>query len=283
MVVKMIDSKTKLVALIGHPVEHSLSPIMQNAAFRDKNLNYVYLAFDVLPEKLKYVIDGAKALGIVGFNVTIPHKIEIIKYLDKLDKSAELIGAVNTIKVDKEAIGYNTDGIGARKALEEKIGKVENKNILIFGAGGAARAVAFELAKNNNIIIANRTLDKAKKLAEEIIEKLGKNSDEVKYVPLNTDLKDVDIVINATSVGMKKDDKPLATAEQLRGKVVMDLVYNPLETPLLKEAKKVNAIAIDGLGMLIHQGAEAFKIWTGVEPNINVMREAIMKYLNYSH
>ncbi|ENN95808.1 shikimate 5-dehydrogenase [Methanocaldococcus villosus KIN24-T80] len=279
----MIDSKTKLVALIGHPVEHSLSPIMQNAAFRDKNLNYVYLAFDVLPEKLKYVIDGAKALGIVGFNVTIPHKIEIIKYLDKLDKSAELIGAVNTIKVDKEAIGYNTDGIGARKALEEKIGKVENKNILIFGAGGAARAVAFELAKNNNIIIANRTLDKAKKLAEEIIEKLGKNSDEVKYVPLNTDLKDVDIVINATSVGMKKDDKPLATAEQLRGKVVMDLVYNPLETPLLKEAKKVNAIAIDGLGMLIHQGAEAFKIWTGVEPNINVMREAIMKYLNYSH
>ncbi|WP_456472570.1 shikimate dehydrogenase [Methanocaldococcus sp.] len=274
----MINAKTKLIGLIGHPVEHSLSPIMHNAAFRDKNLNYVYLAFDVKPEKLKYVIDGAKALNIVGFNVTIPYKVDIIKYLDSLDKDAELIGAVNTIKIEEDrAIGYNTDGIGARRALEEELGEVKNKKILILGAGGAARAVAFELAKNNYIIIANRTVEKAKKLAEEIKEKLNA---EVEYSDLNPNLEGVNIVINATSVGMypNVDVKPLLTAEQLKDvEAVMDLIYNPLETVLLKEAKKAGVKAINGLGMLIYQGAEAFKIWTGVEPNIKVMKKAILE------
>ncbi len=273
----MIDASTKLIALLGKPVRHSLSPIMHNAAFKDKDLNYVYLAFEVDKENLGKVIEGAKAMGIVGFNVTIPHKIEIMKYLDKLDKEAELIGAVNTIKINKDiAKGYNTDGLGARKALEEKVGEVKDKKILIFGAGGAGRAVAFELAKNNFVIIANRTIEKAKQLAEEIKNKLNT---EVEYSGLNVDTEDIDIIINATSVGMKKGDKPLLTADKLKNKIVMDLVYTPLETPLLKEAKKANAIAIDGLGMLIYQGALAFKIWTGVEPNVKVMREAILKVL----
>ncbi|WP_423793402.1 shikimate dehydrogenase [Methanocaldococcus indicus] len=275
----MINASTKLIGLIGNPVKHSLSPIMHNAAFKDKNLNYVYLAFEVDKDRLKYVIDGAKALGIVGFNVTIPYKVDIIKYLDELNEEAKLINAVNTIKiVDDKAIGYNTDGIGARRALEEKIGKVENYNILIFGAGGAARAVAFELAKNNNVVIANRTVEKAKSLAEEISKKLNRR---VEYSGLNVDdiIEDIDIVINATSVGMKKDDKPLLTSDKLKNKIVMDLVYSPLETVLLKEAKKANALAIDGLGMLIYQGAEAFKIWTGIEPNIDVTRKAILEVL----
>ncbi|WP_456419122.1 shikimate dehydrogenase [Methanocaldococcus infernus] len=275
-----MDAKTKLVGLIGHPVEHSLSPVMHNAAFKDKNLNYVYLAFDVKPEKLKFVVDGAKALGMVGFNVTIPHKVEIIKYLDQLSEEAKLIGAVNTVKIEDDiAIGYNTDGIGARRALEEEIGKVKDKKIVIFGAGGAARAVAFELAKDNFVVIANRTLEKAKKLAKEIEEKLNR---EVGYSDLNVDLENVDIVINATPVGMypNVNEKPIVSKERLRkDMIVMDLVYNPLETTLLKEAKKVGAKTIDGLGMLIYQGAEAFKIWTGVEPNIEVMRESILKVL----
>ncbi|ADG13325.1 shikimate 5-dehydrogenase [Methanocaldococcus infernus ME] len=275
-----MDAKTKLVGLIGHPVEHSLSPVMHNAAFKDKNLNYVYLAFDVKPERLRFVVDGAKALGMVGFNVTIPHKVEIIKYLDQLSEEAKLIGAVNTVKIEDDiAIGYNTDGIGARRALEEEIGKVKDKKIVIFGAGGAARAVAFELAKDNFVVIANRTLEKAKKLAKEIEEKLNR---EVGYSDLNVDLEDVDIVINATPVGMypNVNEKPIVSKERLRkDMVVMDLVYNPLETTLLKEAKKVGAKTIDGLGMLIYQGAEAFKIWTGVEPNIEVMRESILKVL----
>ena len=277
----MIDAKTKVIGLIGHPVEHSFSPIMHNAAFKDKGLNYVYVAFDVLPENLKYVIDGAKALGIVGFNVTIPHKIEIMKYLEEIDRDAQLIGAVNTIKIENgRAIGYNTDGIGARKALEEEIGKVKDKNIIIYGAGGAARAVAFELAKNNNIIIANRTIEKAEKLAKEIAEKLGKEfGREVKFDSLDADLEGVDIVINATPIGMypNVNVEPIVKADKLReDMVVMDLIYNPLETVLLKEAKKVGAKAINGLGMLIYQGAIAFKIWTGVEPNVEVMKEAII-------
>jgi shikimate dehydrogenase len=254
---------------------------MHNAAFKDKGLNYVYVAFDVLPENLKYVIDGAKALGIVGFNVTIPHKIEIMKYLDEIDRDAQLIGAVNTIKIENgRAIGYNTDGIGARKALEEEIGKVKDKNIIIYGAGGAARAVAFELAKNNNIIIANRTIEKAEKLAKEIAEKLNKEfCREVKFDSLDADLEGVDIVINATPIGMypNVNVEPIVKADKLReDMVVMDLIYNPLETVLLKEAKKVGAKAINGLGMLIYQGAVAFKIWTGVEPNVEVMKEAII-------
>ncbi len=277
----MVDAKTKIVGLIGHPVEHSFSPIMHNAAFKDKGLNYIYVAFDVLPENLKYVIDGAKALGIVGFNVTIPHKIEIMKYLDEIDEDAQLIGAVNTIKIeDGKAIGYNTDGIGARKALEEEIGKVKGKNIVIYGAGGAARAVAFELAKDNNIIIANRTVEKAEKLAKEIAEKLNKKfGEDVKFSGLDVDLNGIDIIINATPIGMypNVDAEPIVKAENMReDMVVMDLVYNPLETVLLKEAKKVNAKTINGLGMLIYQGAVAFKIWTGVEPNIDVMKNAII-------
>ena len=280
----MIDAKTKVIGLIGHPVEHSFSPIMHNAAFKDKGLNYVYVAFDVLPENLKYVIDGAKALGIVGFNVTIPHKIEIMKYLEEIDRDAQLIGAVNTIKIENgRAIGYNTDGIGARKALEEEIGKVKDKNIIIYGAGGAARAVAFELAKNNNIIIANRTIEKAEKLAKEIAEKLGKEfGREVKFDSLDADLEGVDIVINATPIGMypNVNVEPIVKADKLReDMVVMDLIYNPLETVLLKEAKKVGAKAINGLGMLIYQGAIAFKIWTGVDPNVEVMKEAIINII----
>ncbi|ACX72058.1 shikimate 5-dehydrogenase [Methanocaldococcus vulcanius M7] len=280
----MINAKTKVVGLIGHPVEHSFSPIMHNTAFKDKKLNYVYVAFDVLPEHLGDAIKGAKSLGIVGFNITIPHKIEVMKYLDEIDKDAKLIGAVNTVKIDNgKAIGYNTDGIGARRALEEEIGEVKGKNIVVYGAGGAGRAVAFELAKNNRIIIANRTIEKAKNLAKEIAEKLNKKfGEEVKFSDLNVDLSDVDIVINATPIGMypNVDVEPIVKADKLReDMVVMDLVYNPLETVLLKEAKKANAKAINGLGMLIHQGAVAFKIWTGVEPNVEVMRNAIKEFL----
>ena len=273
----MIDSKTKLLGLIGHPVEHSLSPIMHNEALRDKNLNYVYLAFDVLPENLKYVVDGVKSLGTVGgFNITIPHKVEIMKYLDEIDKEAELIGAVNTVKIEKDrAIGYNTDGLGARMSLEEEIGKVEDKNILIIGAGGAARAVAFELAKNNHLTIINRTVEKAELLAKEISEKLNKH---IYYNNLNIDIGDFDIIIHTTPIGMypNVNVQPIIDTNKIEeNMVVMDLIYNPEETVLLREAKKQGAKTINGLGMLVYQGAISFEIWTGVKPNIDVMKKAI--------
>ncbi|HIQ32385.1 MAG TPA: shikimate dehydrogenase [Methanothermococcus okinawensis] len=273
----MIDSKTKLLGLIGHPVEHSLSPLMHNSALRDKGLNYVYLAFDVHPDKLKYVVEGAKALGTFkGFNVTVPHKVEIIKYLDKLDREAQLIGAVNTVKIEGDvALGYNTDGLGARMALEEEIGKVKGRDILVIGAGGAARAVAFEMAKDNKVTIVNRTPEKAKLLAEEISRKLNR---EVGYGDLNVDVGRYEIVIHATPVGMYPhvDVKPVIDVERIHsGMVVMDLIYNPRETVLLREAKKRGAKTINGIGMLVYQGALAFEIWTGVKPDVEVMKKAV--------
>lgn len=282
----MIDSKTKLLGLIGHPVEHSLSPVMHNRALMDKNLNYVYLAFDVKPENLKYVIDGAKALGMVGFNVTIPHKIDIMNYLDDIDEGARLIGAVNTVKIEEDgrAIGYNTDGLGARMSLEEEIGEeVKDKKILIIGSGGAARAVAFELAKNNKITISNRTVEKAERLAKEIAEKLNKSENEVEFSDLNINVGEFDIVIHTTPVGMypNVDVEPVINCKDLNeNMVVMDLIYNPIETVLLKEAKKFGAKTINGLGMLIYQGAIAFEIWTGEKPNVEVMKDAIENTMN---
>jgi shikimate dehydrogenase len=281
----MLDSKTKLLGLIGHPVEHSLSPIMHNSALQYENLNYVYLAFDVSSsENLKYVIDGAKSLRIRGFNITIPYKIDVMKYLDKIDYTAELIGAVNTVKIENNiAIGYNTDGLGARMALEEEIGGVENKNILIIGAGGASRAVAFELAKNNNITIINRTLEKAKNLADEISKKLKPNNP-INYGDLNIDVEKYDIIIHTTPVGMypNTDVKPIIDTKKIsKNMVVMDLIYNPEETVLLRESKKRGAKTINGLGMLVYQGAIAFEIWTGIKPNVELMKKTLKEYLRH--
>jgi len=202
--------------------------------------------------------------------------VEIIKYLDELDREAQLIGAVNTVKIeDDRAIGYNTDGLGARMSLEEEIGKVKGRDILIVGAGGAGRAVAFELAKDNNITIVNRTVERAKLLAEEISKKLNR---EISYGGLNVDVGNYEIVIHTTPVGMYPhiNVKPVIDVNNIRSDmVVMDLIYNPKETVLLREAKKRGAKTINGIGMLVYQGALAFEIWTGVKPDVEVMKRAV--------
>ncbi len=281
----MIDAKTKLVALIGNPVEHSLSPIMHNAVFKKLGLNYVYLAFKVKMEDLEYVVNAFKSLE-VNFNVTIPYKIDVIKYLDSLSKEAKLINAVNVVKIENgKAIGYNTDGLGALKALKTD---VKNKCVLILGAGGAARAIAFQLALNGaKLYIANRTYNKAENLCREVSEKTSS-----KAIPLKLDREEirriireeVDIVIQATSVGMypNVNETLLYKEDFKRDLIVMDIVYNPLETRFLKEAKKAGAKTVDGLGMLIYQGIESLKIWFGInnEDELEkIMRDAIMKYL----
>nr|A9AB08.1 RecName: Full=Shikimate dehydrogenase (NADP(+)); Short=SDH [Methanococcus maripaludis C6] len=274
----MIDSKTKLIGLIGHPVEHSFSPIMHNAAIKDLGINYTYLAFDVSEENLKYIVSGAKALQIAGFNVTIPHKINIMKYLDEIDEDAKSIGAVNTVKIENgKTIGYNTDGIGVKRALEEKSGILINKNILIIGSGGASRAVSFELAKENNLTIVNRNIEKAKILSEELSTKLKKENS-IKYGALNIDIKNFDIIINTTPVGMYPDTdvNPVIPLNDIKkSAVVMDLIYNPLEPVFLKEAMKYGVETINGLGMLVYQGAVSFQIWTGKKPDVYVMKKAI--------
>ncbi len=276
-----IKGSTNVVGLIGHPVEHSFSPPMHNAAFKKLAMDYVYTAFDVNPKNLEYAIAGAQALGIKGFNVTIPHKIEVMKYLDEIDDVASLIGAVNTIDF-KDLKGYNTDGIGAIKAISE-VTKIKNKNVLIAGAGGASRAISFYIAEYgaDRLEILNRNVEKADKLASDISDSGlidDVNSDSIK----NMNLDDVDILINTTPVGMHPNvnDTPIALAGDMHEElVVFDAVYNPNETELLKEAIKANAKPVYGIKMLLYQGAESFNIWTGKKAPIGVMEDALLKTL----
>lgn len=278
-------AKLKLFALIGDPVGQSLSPAMHNAAFRALGLNCAYITLHVPKPTLANAIAGVRALGIAGLNVTIPHKISIISLLDELDESANLVGAVNTVKNNRgKLIGFNTDGEGALRALEEKIDSVKGKEVVLLGAGGAARAIAFSLARvGARLTIANRTVPRAQALASAVEQKLSTN---VKVASLNRAeltkaLKNVDVLINATSVGMHpKIDKTLVRANMMRrGLVVYDIVYKPLRTKLLREARRAGGKTIDGLGMLVHQGALAFEIWTGERAPIKIMKAAAKREL----
>jgi shikimate dehydrogenase len=282
----MINGKTNVFGIIGDPVEHTLSPGMHNAAFKKLNMNNIYVPFHVNEEELEDAITGAYALGIRGLNVTIPYKTEVIKYLDYLDIAAGLIGAVNTIEFGKNgAVGHNTDGIGAVRAINE-ITSVKNKKVMILGAGGAARAVAFQilLSGAKTLVISNRTIEKASELRDDLVEKL---EPDVKVTDLGheleTELKEIDILVNTTPIGMYPNisQKPLVTADMMHEDLVVnDIVYNPLKTGLLDEAEKAGAKTISGVKMLIYQGVESFKIWTGIEPPVEVFKKALMDQMN---
>ena len=279
----MIKGSTNIVGLIGHPVEHSFSPPMHNAAFEALGMDYAYVAFDVDPLNLKSAIDGAKSLNIKGFNVTIPHKIEVMKHLDEIDEVAALIGAVNTIDF-KDMKGYNTDGIGAVKAIEE-VTSIKNKNVVIAGAGGASRAISFYIAKYgaDSLTILNRNVEKADNLAKDV-----SNSNLINEVKsdsmseINSHVTDADILIDTTPVGMHPnvDDEPIVLADNMHDDlVVFDAVYNPNDTVLIKEAVKAGAKPVYGIKMLLYQGAESFRIWTGCDAPVDVMEDALIKTL----
>jgi shikimate dehydrogenase len=281
MMIEMITGKTNVVGVIGDPVEHSLSPPMHNAAFKHLKMDYVYVPYHVKKGMLSDAIAGSKSLNIKGLNVTIPHKTNVIKYLDELDKSAELIGAVNTIKFDgNHAKGYNTDGIGAVKAIEE-VNSVKNKKVIILGAGGAARAISFQIIMDGaeSIVIANRTAANAEQLQRDLVEKLNANVKSIDLgEKLEIELSNADILINTTPIGMypNVDQEPLVKAELMHENlVVKDCVYNPLQTGLIKEAEKCNAKVVSGLKMLIYQGMEAFRIWTGVTPPLEIFERSL--------
>ncbi|MCC6026184.1 MAG: shikimate dehydrogenase [Caldimicrobium sp.] len=262
----------KVYGIIGYPVSHSLSPVMHNLAFRELGVKAVYGAFPVKPEDLSHAIRGVKALGISGLSVTIPHKIEVMKHLDEVDEKAKEIGAVNTI-LNREGslFGTNTDWIGVLKAFEEVGVSPSGKRVVILGAGGASLAIIYAMihAGAKEIVVYNRTFEKAKEMAE-------------RFSVLAYPWEDVydaygDILINATSVGLKSFDSPVAKEVVSRFSVVMDSVYMPLETKLLAMAKEENKIAIDGLKMLLYQGVEQFKLWTGLMPPVDKMREALYR------
>lgn len=278
----MITGKTNVTGIIGNPVEHSLSPLMHNAAFKYLGLDYIYVPFLVAEDALEDAIMGSKSLNIKGLNVTIPHKTEVIRYLDSVDKIAELIGAVNTIKFDgNQAKGFNTDGIGAVKAIEEVSG-VKNKKVIILGAGGAARAIAFQILLEGagSIVIANRTPENALNLQKDIIEKLNLDVKTVDFGKgLESELLNADILINTTPIGMypHTDDEPPVRSQMMHENLIVnDIVYNPLKTGLLREAEKCGAKTVSGIKMLIYQGVEAFKIWTGIYPPVSIFENALV-------
>ncbi|WP_405307975.1 shikimate dehydrogenase [Methanobrevibacter sp.] len=279
-----IKGSTNIVGLIGHPVEHSFSPPMHNAAFDALNMDYAYVAFDVNPNDLKSAIEGAESLNIKGFNVTIPHKVDVMQYLDELDEVARLIGAVNTIDF-KNLKGYNTDGIGAVKAIEE-VTSIKNKNVVVAGAGGASRAISFYIAKYGaeSLTILNRNEAKAESLASDVSDSglIGEvASDSINAI--GNYMESADVLIDATPLGMHPNinDEPIVKADMMdEDLVVFDAVYNPNETVLIKEAIKANAKPVYGIKMLLYQGAESFKIWTGKTAPVDVMEKALRNTLN---
>jgi shikimate dehydrogenase len=280
-----INGKTRVCAVIGDPVEHSLSPVMHNAAFKKLGLNLVYVSFKVTRNGLKDAISGARSLGLRGLNVTMPHKKAVIGHLDETDSTAETIGAVNTILNNQgKLVGYNTDGKGAMIALKENGTYPEEKKMLLLGAGGAAKAIAFQAAQEvEELVILNRTSEKAERLAELLCKKFGKKvkGGALSAEVLEEELKTADILVNATSVGMHPDvNMSPVPLDLLRSDLcVMDIIYNPFETKLVKDAKAVGAKVVLGLEMLLYQGAVAFEIWTNCPAPVDVMKKAALNKL----
>ena len=278
----MIDSETRLCCLIGHPVRHSVSPQMHNAAFRALDLNYVYLAFDVEEGSLADAVKGLKAIGARGFNVTIPHKISVMRFLDELDETAEKTGAVNVVVNDEGVLrGYNTDVYGIERALREA-GLTEVDAAIVFGAGGAARAAVAALLdlEARKLIIANRTLARAEELAR-WIEKAGCISEACGLRDGRNRARECEVIVNATPIGMypRIDEAVLDSGGIPGGAVVLDLVYNPPRTRLLEEAERAGAKPVSGVDVLVYQGAYAFRLWTGADPPIELMKRAAVEAL----
>ncbi|MEM1579888.1 MAG: shikimate dehydrogenase [Nitrososphaerota archaeon] len=277
-----INSKTRLCCLIGHPVKHSISPNIHNTLFQKLNLNYVYLAFDIDPKDLRSTVRGFRAMNVLGFNVTIPHKINVIKYLDKIDSSAKESGSVNTV-VNRggELVGYNTDIDGIINSLKD----VEYDNCgraLVIGAGGVARAaiVALRNLGLEDIIVCNRRLWRAAAL----VRKFRNDHLKMKAISISEASRysrNASIIINATPIGMwpNVDETPLNSHEISRNAVVLDLVYNPLKTKLIIEAEKAGAKTITGLKPLIEQAAKAFMLWTSIDPPRELMWSVAEKTL----
>lgn len=278
----MTNCNTQLVGLIGWPVEHSLSPAMHNAAFETLGLDWHYGLLPTPPGAVRATLTRLKKRGYRGVNVTVPHKQAVMSYLDEIADSARAIGAVNTIVIQEgRLIGYNTDADGFLAALREAGFEPAGQHALVLGAGGAARAVVYALARAGcSVVIYNRTVRRAAQLAHHMQNQNLRSP--VTWVPITATLADLklsgfDLLVNATSVGMwpQSDASPWPDWLPMPSHwTVYDLVYNPLETRLLAQARAAGVRAVGGLGMLIHQGALAFKLWTGVTAPIEVMRAA---------
>lgn len=300
-----INAATRLCAVYGSPIAHSASPAMHNAAFTALGLNWRYLAFEVDPKNLRAAIEGAKAMNFVGLNLTVPHKLLALEIVDALDDSAKTFGAVNTIRFEgrnadgawlplRESIGtdepleirahgFNTDAVAIAQTLREDLGlELRGAKVILLGAGGTGRTVALKLASENvaELFLVNRTQSKAGEIANEIEKRFPAVRVSVGY-PKN----DVDLLMNATSLGLRADDSLPLDEKQFSlhcARVVYDVIYRPAETKLLAAAKKSGCKTANGIGMLLRQGATAFEIWTGKPAPLDVMRRALEQNI-YGH
>ena len=279
-----ITAKTKMCVIIGDPVEHSLSPLMHNAGYEALQIDdqFVFTAAHVKPADLSVVVSAVRAMGIHGLTCTIPHKVEIMKYLDEIDPIAQKIGAVNTV-VNKDGWlkGYNTDWLGTISPLEA-ITSLQHKKVALIGAGGASRAMAFGVvSKGASLSIFNRTVIKAEEIARAINE-------HVKALPMDSlpnEIQSYDIIINATNMGMAElVDKSPVPKELLQSRhIIFDAVYSPYKTKLLQDASEQGATIIHGTEMLLHQGTAQFELYTGQKAPIEVMRKVLLEKLGITN
>ncbi|MCW3490341.1 shikimate dehydrogenase [Dethiobacter alkaliphilus] len=273
-----ISGRTKITGIFGDPVEHSLSPAMHNAAFVHLDLDYVYVPFHVNTDDIKRAVGSIKALNITGVNVTVPHKQDVIPFLDEIDETASRCSAVNTI-VNKDGIltGYNTDGTGFIDSLEENGFDPKDKEVVIIGAGGSARAICAALLENkvSQITIINRSLENAEQLAES----LGQ-AHTFSVIPLisnySPSIYSADLVVNTLSIPFKQEDGDwLVDLSSAAGALFYDLRYGKMPSDFLTYAKELKSPGLDGLGMLLHQGARAFELFTGTKAPTDIMKKAL--------
>lgn len=280
-----IKGTTSLIGLLGSPIRHSRSPHMQNSAFKKLGLDYVYLAFNIEDGDIKKGIDAMKTLKVKGFNVTMPHKQKVVELLDEVTQDSRIMGSVNTVLNDNgKLIGYNTDGKAFVKAIEAYNIEYKDKKVVMVGAGGAARAIAIQLAFDGvgEIVIMNRNFNKA----QEIIETINSNIPnykarvvELDELCLKRELIDSSILINCTSLGMgaSLDQSIISNSETLHKNLfVADIIYDPLKTKLLTQAEEVGCKIMNGIDMMTYQGALAFKIWTGEDMPIEYIKEVLI-------
>ncbi len=287
-----MNKKTKQVGLIGWPIEHSLSPAMHNAAFAELGLDWSYSLFPTQPGDLESLLKNLDAQNIVGANVTMPHKQIIMPYLDHISDDARIIGAVNTIHVHNgKMYGYNTDGIGFLNALKEAGHEPAGMRVAMLGAGGAARAVIFSLAQAgvDRITVVNRTVEHGVRLSDDMAGAFP--ACHIEFEPLSFETvshlsKNIDLIVNATSVGMQPDDGISLWPDDLAiptDTIFYDVIYKPIPTLFLQQAQAAGQKTVNGLGMLIHQGVAAFEIWSGQKAPLETMKQACLKELGFDH
>ena len=268
----------KSFAVIGDPIDHSLSPNIHSAAFRELNLDSSYIGYRIPKGELEGGIEGLKKIKIDGFNITIPHKIEMMKYLDRMDESCSIIGAVNTV-VNNDGVlkGYNTDMDGFLEPLKKRNISIQNSKVLLIGAGGAARAIVAGITKEKakSIDIANRTIENANNLSE-FAKKIGLHANVKKIEDIDTSIENYDIIINATSIGLKNETSPISFEGVNEKTTVYDIVYTPMNTDFIKKAKEKNAVIIYGYEMLLGQAVRAFEIWHEMKAPYNAMKKALL-------